>query len=623
MRGVETRIQEIRHAVFTEVAKMAYEEGPVDKKIEALPYKIIPGETGNFRNDVFLERAIVGERLRMAMGLPYRGAAEPAPVSDGIMEADKPEGYYTPPLINVIKFACNACDEKKVHVTDGCQGCLAHPCMEVCPKKAISLDRVTGKSIIDQDACIKCGRCATVCSYNAIIVQERPCAKACGMKAITSDENGKATIDYDKCVSCGMCLVNCPFGAISDKSQIYQVIKAIQSGEKVYAAVAPAFVGQFGPKVTPEKLRAAMKELGFADVLEVAIGADLCAKQEAEDFLKEVPEELPFMATSCCPAWSVMAKKLFPEYANCVSMALTPMTLTARLIKNHTPDAKVVFIGPCAAKKLEAMRRTVRSEVDFVLTFEEMSGIFAAKDLDLEAMHEDVDGVNDVSADGRNFAVSGGVAQAVVDVIKKEYPDSVIVAEAYTGTTTDRPEWNKLYKAVKDGDTVVFDSVSRMSRDAAEGFKLYEELYDRGVELIFLKEPHINTETYKKALTNGIAMTGTNVDFILTGVNKYLMALAKEQIIIAFEQSEKEVKDLHQRTKEGIETARLNGKQIGQVKGAVLNVKKKEPIKAQIRKKSRDLNGTMTDRDLIKVLGIARNTYYKYKKELLEEAASK
>lgn len=207
--------------------------------------------------------------------------------------------------------------------------------------------------------------------------------------------------------------------------------------------------------------------------------------------------------------------------------------------------------------------------------------------------------------------------------IKKEYPDAVILQEAYTGTTTDRPEWNKLYKAVKDGDIIIFDSVSRMSRDAAEGFKLYEKLYDRGVELIFLKEPHINTATYKKALSSNIAMTGTNVDFILTGVNKYLMALAKEQIIIAFEQSEKEVKDLRQRTKEGIETARLNGKQIGQVKGAVLNVKKKESIKAQIRKKSRDLNGTMTDRDLIKVLGIARNTYYKYKKELLEEVTSK
>lgn len=200
--------------------------------------------------------------------------------------------------------------------------------------------------------------------------------------------------------------------------------------------------------------------------------------------------------------------------------------------------------------------------------------------------------------------------------IKKEYPDAVILQEAYTGTTIDRPEWNKLYKVVKDGDVIIFDSVSRMSRDAAEGFKLYEELYDRGVELVFLKEPHINTATYKKALSSNIAMTGTNVDFILIGVNKYLMALAKEQIIIAFEQSEKEVKDLQQRTKEGIETARLNGKQIGQAKGAVLNIKKKEPIKAQIRKKSRDFDGAMPDRDLILVLKIARNTYYKYKREL-------
>ena len=332
MRGVETRIQEIRHKIFTEVARMAYHtEWPVKDRMEALPYKIIPGEKGNFRNDVFLERAIVGERLRLAMGLPYRSAAEHSPISDGIEAADKDETYYTPPLINVIKFACNACPEKRVHVTDGCQGCLAHPCMEVCPKDAVSLDRTTGKSVIDQEKCIKCGRCASVCSYNAIIVQERPCAKACGMDAISSDENGKANIDYDKCVSCGQCLVNCPFGAIADKSQIFQTIRAIQSGEKVYAAVAPAFVGQFGPKVTPGKLRAAMKALGFADVFEVAIGADLCAKQEAEDFLKEVPDELPFMATSCCPAWSVMAKKLFPEHAKCISMALTPMTLTARL----------------------------------------------------------------------------------------------------------------------------------------------------------------------------------------------------------------------------------------------------------------------------------------------------
>ena len=427
MRGVETRIQEIRHRIFTEVARMAYHtEWPVDKRIEELPYKIIPGEVGNFRNDVFLERAIVGERLRLAMGLPCRSAAEHAPLSDNIEAADRPETYYTPPLINVIKFACHACHEKRVFVTNGCQGCLAHPCEEVCPKQAITISREDGRSHIDESKCIKCGRCASVCEYNAIIIQQRPCAAACGMDAIHSDANGKADIDYDKCVSCGMCLVNCPFGAISDKSQIFQVIRAIQAGERVYAAVAPAFVGQFGPKVTPGKLRAAMRQLGFADIFEVAIGADLCATQEAIDFVENVPEKIPYMGTSCCPAWSSMAKKLFPDQANRISMALTPMTLTARLIKSEHKNAKVVFIGPCAAKKLEAMRTDIRSDVDFVLTFEEMAGIFDAKHIELEELSEDPNGVNDASADGRNFAVAGGVAKCVVDVIHEKYPDKEI-----------------------------------------------------------------------------------------------------------------------------------------------------------------------------------------------------
>lgn len=200
--------------------------------------------------------------------------------------------------------------------------------------------------------------------------------------------------------------------------------------------------------------------------------------------------------------------------------------------------------------------------------------------------------------------------------IKAEYNAAVIVTEAYSGTTTNRPEWNKLYKKVKAGDTIVFDSVSRMSRNADEGFALYEELFNRDIELVFLKEPHINTSTYKKALQNNIALTGTNVDFILEGVNKYLMALAKEQIKLAFEQSEKEVEDLHQRTKEGIETARLNGKQIGQKQGAKLITKKSIEAKEQIQKYSKDFNGTLSDADCIKLTGLARNTYYKYKREL-------
>ena len=203
--------------------------------------------------------------------------------------------------------------------------------------------------------------------------------------------------------------------------------------------------------------------------------------------------------------------------------------------------------------------------------------------------------------------------------IKAEYDKAVIVTEVYTGTKQDRPEWNKLYKKVKAGDTIVFDSVSRMSRNADEGFNLYEELYNKGIELVFLKEPHISTSTYKKALQNNVTMTGTNVDYILEGVNKYLMALAKEQIRLAFEQSEKEVEDLHQRTREGIATARLNGKQIGQRQGAKLTTKKSIESKKQIQKYSKDFDGQLTDADCMRMLGLARNTYYKYKREMKAE----
>jgi len=300
------------------------------------------------------------------MGLDARSASDQAPVTQGAEECVKPEKYYEPPLINIIKFACHACPDNVVKVTDACQGCLAHPCKEICPKQAITFK--AGRSHIDQEKCIKCGKCIDVCPYGAIIRLKRPCAAACGMNAISSDEYGRADIDYDKCVSCGMCLANCPFGAIADKSQIFQTIQAIRSGTPVYAAVAPSIAGQFGAELAPNKVRPALKALGFEDAVEVAIGADLCTIEEAKDFIREVPAEKPFMATSCCPAWAAMAKKLFPEQSSCISMALTPMVLTGRLIKKQHPGCKVAFIGPCAAKKLEAGRRTIRSDIDFVLT---------------------------------------------------------------------------------------------------------------------------------------------------------------------------------------------------------------------------------------------------------------
>ncbi len=200
--------------------------------------------------------------------------------------------------------------------------------------------------------------------------------------------------------------------------------------------------------------------------------------------------------------------------------------------------------------------------------------------------------------------------------IKAEYPAAVIIQEAYTGTTTDRKEWNKLFEKAKAGDTIIFDSVSRMSRNAEEGFKAYEELYNRGVDLVFLKEPQINTSTYRTALDSSVPMTGTNVDFILKGVNLFLLELAKEQIKLAFQQAEKEVEDLHQRTREGLATAKLAGKQIGRAEGATVETKKSKEMKEQIIKYSSSFGGTLNDIEVMKLTGLARNTYYKYKREI-------
>lgn len=444
MRGIYTSVIDIRRKVFTEVARMAYEGGNYAEKIAKLPYKILPGEVATLRESIFLERAIVEERLRLAIGLPLRPVDEEKPVSDGIEASAINEKYYDPPLVNIIKFACNACPTKKVEVTNMCQGCLAHPCKEVCPKGAISM--VHGKSVIDQDKCIKCGKCVDACPYHAINKMERPCAAACGMNAIGSDELGRAKIDYDKCVSCGMCLVNCPFGAIVDKGQIFQLIHAIQSGERVFAIIAPAFINQFGPEMTPGKIRPAMKQLGFDDVVEVAIGADLCTLEEAKDFMREVPEHQPFMATSCCPSWSVMAKKLFPELAPYISMAMTPMVLTARLLKKQHKNIKIAFIGPCAAKKLEASRRTIRSDVDFVLTFEELMGMFEAKEVDFSAIAEEAP-LRSASGDGRGFAVSGGVAQAVANAIHEMDPNREVKIASAQGLA----ECKKLLMMAKAG----------------------------------------------------------------------------------------------------------------------------------------------------------------------------
>ena len=434
MRGVHSAVDDIRRNVFKEVALLAYEDGDLSR-LNEIPYKMIPGEIALHRVDVFLERAILKERLRLALGLNMQDPEEHQPLSATVREMTEvsdaaSKKHFEKPLVNIIPFACNKCPPKQIRITDSCQGCLSHPCMNVCPKNAIYLDEQK-HCHIDQSKCVKCGRCFNQCPYTAISRIERPCAAACGMDAIGSDELGRAKIDYNKCVNCGMCLVNCPFGAIADKSQIFQTVRAIQRGEEVIAIVAPAFVGQFGKAATPGKIRAAMRQAGFSEVVEVAIGADLCTVEEAHAFLEEVPEKMPWMGTSCCPAWSMMCKKLFPKESKNVSMALTPMVITARMVKLLYQDCKVVFVGPCAAKKAEANRRTIRSDVDFVLTFEEMQGIFDAKGIDFNKIEEDPEEkLENGAAFGRGFAVSGGVAAAVAETISHLAPDRKVQIES-------------------------------------------------------------------------------------------------------------------------------------------------------------------------------------------------
>ena len=431
MRGLHTQVSDLRKDVFVEVARIAYESDNINDDLEAIPYKLSPDENPRFRDSVYRERAVSSERTRLALGLSLRPQNKPVHITSGLNEATVDEMYYEPPLMQVIPSACNACEDNVYEVSNLCRGCLAHSCMEVCPRDAIT--HVDGQAHIDKSKCVKCGKCKSACPYDAIGKKVRPCSVACGIKAIESDEYGRAVINQEKCLSCGMCMVSCPFGAIADKSQIFQLIRCMKNGGEVVAEIAPAYAGQFGKEATPDKIYAALLKLGFSQVYEVALGADIGAVTEAHDYVYHVKTgEKPFLLTSCCPAWSMLAKKQFPEIIDSVSKELTPMVATARSIKKEHPNAKVVFIGPCAAKKLEAMRKTVRSDVDFVITFEELDAMFEARGIDPKTI-ESQGHLHDATAAGRGYAVSGGVSKAIENCIHEYYPDVEVQIEHVEG----------------------------------------------------------------------------------------------------------------------------------------------------------------------------------------------
>lgn len=415
---------ELRHKVFVEVAKAAFDSENVASDLEAIPYKLAPTEKPRYRESIYRERAIASERVRLAVGMSLNPQDSPAHLTSGFDKSNISEKYYEPPLMQVIPSACDKCEDNQYEVTSRCRKCISRYCVHACPVHAVHV-REDGYAEIDDEKCIRCGKCKPACPYEGIIHKIRPCAENCGVGAISDDRLGRAYIDPEKCVACGQCMVHCPFGAIVDKSQIFQLINAMKAGEKIVAEVAPSVIGQFGENVTLGKLFSALKMLGFCEVYEVASGADLGATAEAKKYAEKVASgEHPFLLTSCCPSWIMLAEREFPALADGISETLTPMVMTARMIKQDHPAAKVVFIGPCAAKKLEAMRESVRSDVDFVITFEELAAVFEARGIDPESCGESEK--RGATAAGRGYGASGGVAKAVENCLKEYYPDAEV-----------------------------------------------------------------------------------------------------------------------------------------------------------------------------------------------------
>ena len=388
----ETRIQYLKYQVLKEVAKEAW-EGDLVENVLDIPKKILPGKIPSMRCCVYKERAILQERVKLAMG-----------------------GKRShPSIIEVIDIACDECPMGGYEVTNSCRGCLAQHCHNACPKDAIYFDR-NHQAHIDKEKCVNCGSCAKACQYSAIENRKRPCENACPVKAIEAKEEQSARINSAKCINCGACINQCPFGAIMDKSFILDAIDYMQKSDgnrnfKVYALIAPAIADSFkeyklGQVVT------GLKKMGFYNVIEVAKGADIVAYDEAKEL-----DEKGFLLSSCCPAFVAFIEKKFPELQEYISHNLSPMGAIAKKMKEDDPECRLVFIGPCTAKKAEITRDSVKEYVDVALTFEELLALFDAKEIELEELEET--DLTQASYFGRIFARSGGLTEAMAQGLKE------------------------------------------------------------------------------------------------------------------------------------------------------------------------------------------------------------
>lgn len=393
MRKFDTQVQHLKYKVLREVARSSF-SNDLHHAVYKIPQMIVSGPKATMRCCIYKERAIVNERINMAMG----------------------GNQDNPNVIEVLDIACDECPVGGFEITNACRGCIAHRCEDACKLGAITFDS-NQKAHINKDKCVECGKCASVCPFNAIENKKRPCQLACKVKAISMDEDKKALIDNNKCIACGACVYQCPFGAIMDKSYIIDVIDIIKNSNqnlkyKVYAVVAPSIASQF-KYAKLGQIISAIKELGFYTVIEAALGADMVASAEAEELM-----EKGFLTSSCCPAFVDYIHKQFPSMIPHISHNLSPMTVISKYIKKTDPEAKVVFIGPCTAKKMELKRPEVAPYVDSVLTFEELQGLIDSKEIDLERLP--LDALDNASYFGRIFARSGGLSEAVKEVLKEK-----------------------------------------------------------------------------------------------------------------------------------------------------------------------------------------------------------
>lgn len=389
----DATILKIKHEVLYEVAKLAW-EGKLEEGKDDIPYKMIPGPQAQFRCCIYKEREIIRQRVRLASGLC-------------------PTGHDSMNVVQVINAACEECPIASYLVTDNCRKCMGKACQNSCPFGAISMGDF--RAHIDPNKCRECGKCAQACPYSAIAHLERPCKKVCPADAITYDENGLCVIDEKKCIQCGACIHSCPFGAIGTKTFLVDVINLILAGRRVVAMVAPATEGQFGTDITMASWRTALKKVGFADMVEVGLGGDMTAAAEAAEWA-EAYKEGKKLTTSCCPAFVNLIRQHFPTLTDHISTTVSPMCGVSRMLKAQDPETVTVFIGPCIAKKSEALDLNIQNNADYALIFGEIRALMRAKDVELEPEENSSQGS---SVYGKRFGNSGGVTNAVLQSLKE------------------------------------------------------------------------------------------------------------------------------------------------------------------------------------------------------------